>query len=191
MTTVSSRTVNAAQEEATGRCGDWMQTVTGKAFWPLDPRPEDIDIEDIAHALAMLSRFGGHTSRFYSVAEHSYHVSQCVPREHAFQALLHDATEAYVGDVIRPIKHMLPAYQDIESGVWAAIAMRFDVPFKMHTSVKFADNAVLLAEKRALLTEPPIPWYWAYGLEEAPVVIVGWTPTNAKALFMNRFEELA
>lgn len=59
----------------TERAGDWMQTFTGRQFWPMDPRPEDLDILDIAHALSLLCRFGGHCQRFYSVAEHSVHVS--------------------------------------------------------------------------------------------------------------------
>jgi hypothetical protein len=62
--------------------GDWIQTATGRPFWPIDPRPEDIDIEDIAHALSMLCRFGGHCLRFYSVAEHSVLLSQYVAPEH-------------------------------------------------------------------------------------------------------------
>lgn len=84
---------------------DWMQTYTGRVFWPLEPRPEDVDIVDIAHALANLCRYGGHSKVFYSVAHHSVLVSQIVPPADALWGLMHDSAEAYVIDLIRPIKH--------------------------------------------------------------------------------------
>src|SRR5438128_12538670 len=83
--------------------GDWMQTYTGRAFYPLDPRLDDICIEDIAHALSMLCRYGGQCQEFYSVAEHSVLMSYAVNPQHALWALLHDATESYMGDLIRPL----------------------------------------------------------------------------------------
>lgn len=83
----------------------WIQTFLGKPFWPLSPRPEDIDIRDIAHALAMTCRFTGHSQKFYSVAEHSVRVSRIVPAQFALHGLLHDASEAYLCDLSRPIKH--------------------------------------------------------------------------------------
>src|SRR4051812_20612492 len=88
--------------------GDWMQTYTGRAFWPLDAQPEDVDPLDIAAALSMLCRYGGHVSRFYSVAEHCLLMSEAVAPEHALWALLHDATEAYMGDMVRPLKRQMP-----------------------------------------------------------------------------------
>lgn len=172
------------------RIGDWMQTHSGRAYWPMDPRHEDVDIADIAHALSMICRFGGHVLRFYSVAEHSVHVSRCVPPEHALQALMHDATEAYIGDMVRPLKQNMPVYERCEANNWRAICQRFDLPEVMHPSVKVADNAVLLAEKDALLVEPPEPWTWAAGLKAAPVSIVGYMPDTARELFMDRFNEL-
>lgn len=172
------------------RVGDWMQTHSGRAYWPLSPRVADVDIADIAHALSMICRFGGHVSRFYSVAEHSVHVSHCVPSEFALQALLHDATEAYVGDVVRPLKQNLPGYEGIEDRNWAVIAERYGVPYTMHPTVKGADNAVLLAEKAELLSEPPEPWHWAADLTAAPVTILGLMPDEAKRMFIERFEEL-
>src|SRR4051812_6540197 len=84
--------------------GDWMQTISGKAFFPLDPRPADVDIQDIAHALAFQCRFGGHVKEFYSVAEHSVRVSLICAHEDAKWGLLHDATEAYLSDIVRPVK---------------------------------------------------------------------------------------
>jgi len=84
------------------RIGDWIQTYTGKRFWPLDPRPEDVDILDIAHSLSLLCRFTGHTSSFYSVSQHSILVAQEVPKRLRLWALFHDAAEAYIGDIARP-----------------------------------------------------------------------------------------
>lgn len=82
----------------------WIQTFTGKQFWPLTPKAEDVCIEDIAHALAFKCRFGGHCKTFYSVAEHSCRVAEILRPEHQLIGLLHDAAEAYLPDVAAPIK---------------------------------------------------------------------------------------
>ena len=180
---------DAQLEQATGRCGDWMQTFTGRAFWPLDPRAEDVCIEDIAHGLSMACRFGGHCRYFYSVAEHSVLVASQVPPEFRLQALLHDAAEAYLGDMVRPLKQGMPHYRQTEADVWGAIAQRFDVPFQLAPCIKAADNLVLLAERDALLGEPPIPWHWSAGLLPAPVFILGRHPYHAKTMFLSAFKE--
>jgi hypothetical protein len=99
--------------ESMGRKGDWIQTFTGKQFWPLDPRPDEVYIEDIAHALGNICRFNGHCLRFYSVAEHCFHVSHKVVPGLALMGLLHDAAEAYVCDVVRPVKPYLKEYKKI------------------------------------------------------------------------------
>ncbi|MFG0247924.1 MAG: phosphohydrolase, partial [Phycisphaeraceae bacterium JB051] len=77
----------------------WIQTYTGKAFYPLREDPGIIDIRDIAHALSLQCRFNGHCSDFYSVAQHSVHVSEVVPQAFALWGLLHDAAEAYMSDL--------------------------------------------------------------------------------------------
>lgn len=173
------------------RRGDWMQTYTGKAFWPLDPRPEEIDPVDIAHALSMLCRFGGHVRRFYSVAEHCVLMSTAVAPKHALSALLHDATEAYLVDLPRPIKRSLPEYQEIEAGIAAALSERFGVPAEMPAEVKDADNRILLTERDALLSTPPLPW--GYGLDELtplPVTIRAWEPLIAEGMYLRRLQQL-
>ena len=171
------------------RAGNWMQTYTGRQFWPLDPSADEVHIEDIAHALANACRFGGHCERFYSVAEHSVLVSYVVPPELALAALLHDAAEAYVVDIPRPLKPYLGGYKEIEARVWMAIAERFGVPADMPQAIKDADNAVLLAEAEQIMKPHPAPW--SVPGAAAPVTVHGFTPSVAKAVFLERFEFLA
>jgi hypothetical protein len=171
-----------------GRVGNWQQVFSGRQFWPLDPRPEEIGIEDVAHALSMLCRFGGHCERFYSVAEHSVLVSHVVPPELALVGLLHDATEAYAVDIPRPLKPALSGYKQIEHNLWLAIASRYGLPDGMPDEVKAADNAVLLAEQAQIMKPAPAPW--CIPGEAAPVTILCLPPSVAKTLFLERFAEL-
>lgn len=170
--------------------GDWMQTYTGARFYPLDPRPEEIDIVDIAHALSLLCRYGGHVERFYSVAEHCVMMSLAVAPQHALAALLHDATEAYVVDVPRPLKRQLPGYQAIEAGVWRAVALHFDLAFELPIDVHAADNRILLTERAALM-----PRAERWGIDDEftplPVAIEGWAPALAEERYLARFTELS
>lgn len=171
-----------------GRAGNWMQTYSGRQFWPIDPRPDEVHLEDIAHALAHACRFAGHCERFYSVAEHSVLVSHLVPRELALVALLHDATEAYVVDIPRPLKPFLAGYKEIELRVWTAIAERFRLPLDMPSEVKAADNAVLLAEAEQIMKPHPAPW--SVPGKPAKVKISCWNPIEADIRFRARFREL-
>lgn len=136
----------------------WMQTYTGKAFWPLDPDPEMIDIEDIAWSLSMQCRFTGHVNRFYSVAEHCIHCSYLVPERYELTALLHDASEAYLTDIARPVKCQLPEYKIMELELEKVIAQRFDLVFPFPNEVKYADNVMLVTEKDQLLRTPSRAW---------------------------------
>lgn len=170
------------------RIGNWMQTHSGRRFFPIDPRPDEVHIEDIAAALGKLCRFNGHTLHFYSVAEHSVLVSQVVPRQDALAGLLHDAAEAYVGDVIRPLKAYLPGYAEIEHKVWLAIAERFNLDPELPESVKRADDAVLLREARHIMAPPPE--LWNVSGEPANVAISGWSPLHATTHFLLRYETL-
>lgn len=175
----------------TERRGDWMQTFTGIAFWPLDPRPEEIRPADIAHALSMLCRYGGHVSRFYSVAEHCVLMSHAVAPEFALWALLHDATEAYLVDVPRPIKRHLPDYCAIEDRLMAAICERFGLSLTEPAEVREADNRILLDERAELLRPPPRPWLPELeALQPLGVTVTGWTPHLANHLYIKRLTEL-
>lgn len=148
-----------------------IETLNGHFVDPLNAAPEDIRIEDIAHALSLANRFSGYTSRPYSVAEHSVYVARLVAmrieaaggglidgagrfrdtKAMVRQALLHDATEAYLIDMPSPIKREFPNYRAAEKRLWAVIAARFDVPVEMHSFVKEADGRLLTTEKLALL----------------------------------------
>ncbi|MDF1603372.1 hypothetical protein [Nocardioides sp. YIM 152315] len=169
--------------------GDWMQTFTGRQFFPLDPRPDEIDTRDIAHALSMICRYGGHASRFYSVAEHCVLMSRAVAPEHALWALLHDATEAYVGDMVRPLKRQIPHYQAIEHGVMVAISQRFGVVPEMPPEVKDADNRILLDERAVVLTTPPASWHQD-GMKPLGVKVECLPPHRAEYEYRRRLDEL-
>lgn len=169
--------------------GDWMQTNSGRRFYPLDPRPHEIDREDIAHALSLLCRYGGHVDRFYSVAEHCILMSQAVAPEKALAALLHDATEAYVCDVPRPLKRQLPAYRDIEDRVWWAVAVHFGIDLALPGEVTEADNRILLTERAALMRRAE-RWNIDDDFTPLPVTIEAWSPAEAEQIYLDRLEEL-
>jgi hypothetical protein len=166
-----------------------MQTYTGRQFYPMDPRPDDVDPIDIAHALSLLCRYNGHVTRFYSVAEHCVLMSEAVTPEHALWALLHDATEAYVGDMIRPLKRFMPDYVRAEDRVMQAIAARFGIADSMPADVKDADNRILLTERAALMPSNGHAW-GVDSLDPLPVTISGWEPLVAEARYLDRLAAL-
>ena len=172
-----------------------MQVWTGGIYWPLDPRASEVFLLDIAHSLAMQCRYTGHVERFYSVAEHSVHVSHIVPQAMALLGLLHDATEAYLTDVARPVKRHLTNYKEIEQLNWLVIAERFNLPSILPEEIHAADAAMLHAERAVLMK--PLPEItihtWAMGDVQTPaaVDIQCWSPTQARAEFLARFYEVA
>lgn len=131
-----------------------IRTFTGRAVDPLNLRPEDIDIRDIAHALAMQPRFAGHCRIFYPVASHCIWVSNQLPPELKLFGLLHDASEAYLLDIPTPVKSRIPGYQDAEKQAMQAVAQAFGLPesFWYHPEVKAADKAALQYEWRHYVT---------------------------------------
>ncbi len=172
----------------------WIQTFTGVQFWPLDPHSNDVRVEDIAHALANICRFGGHTKGFYSVAQHSVLVSTYVPREYRFVALMHDAPEAYLGDMVRPMKHAraMQGYRDAEDLVWAAVAEAYGLPATIPEPVHVADHRLLYTERRDLLAVrlwDESGWEKTAGVlaEPYPERITPWSPRDAEAVFLNTF----
>lgn len=178
------------------RIGDWLCMASGTAFYPLDPRPEEILIDDIAHALALLCRFGGHCRTFYSVAEHSIRGTRALRERGASKRLqraflLHDASEAYVVDLPRPIKRMLPQYGDMEKLVERAIYDRFDVLHEPEdvATVKHMDEVMLATEKRDLM--PAQSKAWASLPDPLPERITPWPWESARSSFLAEWSRLA
>lgn len=170
---------------------DWIQTYTGKQFWPLEPRGEDIDILDIAHALSNLCRYGGHVEEFYSVAQHCVLVSDTVPAEFALYGLLHDASEAYLIDVPRPIKHSLgmEAYRAAEKKLQTEIYFHFYLGANEPTEVKTADTQLLRTEQRDLMKPAPAAWK-DYRVGALEMKIEPWTPRAASVTYLQRYAQL-
>jgi len=176
-------------DSTTGSGGDWILTFTGRRFYPMAPKAEDVDIIDIAHALSMLCRYAGHSKFFYSVGEHSLWVSHAVPAEHAFFGLMHDAAEAYVCDLPRPLKYALPEYRAAETRVWAAIVEKFGLPLETPPEVKLVDSRMLLTE-RPVLFDNPQPWPQYAHLTPIDRKIVCAPPHVVFDSFMRRFHGL-
>lgn len=172
-----------------GRRGDWIQTFMGVKFYPLDPRPEEIFLRDIAHALSLQCRFAGHVRWHMSIAQHSVLVCKAVARQNPRRmdlirwALLHDATEAYLVDLPSPVKRLMPEYSIAEDELMAVVAERFGLELPpMPPEVKLADLTSLSTERRDLLPEEP-PWGdnlpppWPKRLER-------WTWEHAESTFL-------
>ena len=168
--------------------GVWIQTYTKKKFYPLNPRCEDIDIEDIAWSLSNLCRYNGHC-KFYSVAEHSIYASQYLPSKYALEGLMHDAAEAYIGDISTPVKQLLPDIKKIEHVMLKCIAEKFKLEYPFREAIKKVDLRLLATEASQImnpqvevwpqLTEPPFDFK-----------IKCVRPANAFNIFMRRYETL-
>lgn len=167
----------------------WITTFTGGRFYVLEPRVEDVRIADIAHALSLQCRFTGHLREFYSVAQHSVLVSRNCDSADALWGLLHDASEAYIGDMSAPLKHQpeMSRYRTTERRIMEVIAEKFGLSAKEPASVRTADRRMLLTEARDLGIDVE-GWY----VEHRPFdkMIQPWAPRIAETAFLSRFEEL-
>lgn len=163
-------------------------THTGKHFDFLDMRSDMINIIDIAHALSNLCRFTGMTERFYSVAEHSVYCSRIVPSEFAFDALMHDAAEAYIGDVSAPLKSLLPDYREIEVKLEALLERIYNFRH-MPNEVREADIVMLVTEQIQLMNKDD-DWIYTGETKPANIIIEGWRPLQAEMEFLRRFNDL-
>lgn len=169
--------------------GHWVTTYTGKKLHFLDPQSEEIDIVDIAHALSLTCRFGGQCRVFYSVAEHSIRMAEIVPVEHKLHALLHDASEAYLPDLPRPMKASLPSFKGMEVIILQAIFNKFlylpDTQKPNSKLIKEADNILLATEARDLMDNMDD---WAPLPKPLSDIIYPMRPARAEELFLGLFE---
>ena len=168
--------------------GAFIHTYSGKKFYALDPKSEDIDLSDIAHALSNLCRFGGHSPVFYSVAEHSVLVSEAVPVKDALWGLLHDASEAYLCDIPRPFKPYLSNYKELEERIQRTIGNAFGLSWPIPESVHFIDRNIVAAEANCLWGYK-VDWTKDY-IEIPNVNLVLKTPEEAEWDFLCAFKRI-
>jgi hypothetical protein len=202
-------TYNAVYNGGSYEKGGSFTTYSGVKFNPMDPDVWMlINIQDIAHASSNICRFNGHVKQFYPLAQHCVLVSyMCDPKD-ALEGLLHDASEAYLSDVVRPVKEtrMFENYRALEKKLEADVARKFNTPFPMSPSVKAADMEVVVWEARSLFFPEP-EWVTNY-IQEHPFKLVEklndpiinkdsslypfncWSPYLAKAKYLKRFMEL-
>lgn len=136
-----------------------IHTYSGIAFDLRNPKPEMIRIGDIVHSLALINRFNGAARFPYSVAQHSLYVASLLPMSLKLHGLLHDAAEAYVGDLVSPLKKILSEYKKVEADIAKVVADVFGLAYPEPEEVKKADLAVLSAEREQVLLPSYGPWY--------------------------------
>lgn len=176
----------------------WIRTYSGKRFYPLNPKVEDIDIEDIAHSLSLQCRFSGHCAWFYSVAQHSLYVKEMVASlgetnpSKLLAALLHDAAEAYLVDLPKPVKEVVQGYREAEERVELLIQQKFHLPPASMTKslIKLADWALLKKEAEVLMGDPQ-DWKNNFvDIPDVPFSVVQKDPQYVKSWFLKEFYHL-
>ena len=164
-----------------------VSTKSGRRVSLLNPSPSQIVIGDIAHGLAHQCRFNGQTNKFYSVAQHSVLVASILPRELRLAGLLHDASEAYLGDVVQPLKDLLPEYQSIEANFCEVLGARFGVNLQHNDAIRLADLVVLATERRDLMPMDTADWSSIAGITPLSRTIRPKSPEAASVQFMEMF----
>lgn len=177
----------------------WIQTFTGQALDFLNPTVEMVNIRDIGQSLARTSRYNGHTKWVYSVAQHSVYVSRlCAPR-HKLVGLLHDAVEAYTGDLVAPFKRLPGGLEgkvmEVEERLGHVVAEKFGLPKRIPKEVKKADLQMLATEKEQLMGPLEEAWIekgYTWTLPYAPVdiVIEKWDEDKSYWEFMKEYQRL-
>jgi hypothetical protein len=178
--------------------GHRMLTVSGVDFSLAKPRAEDVRIEDIAHGLSLTNRYAGQTRTAYNVAQHSVLVARTLaaiaqPREVILAGLMHDAAEAYVGDLTRPVKRLIrqgakhSAFDYLEDAVMGAIAERFGIALPLPEIVHEHDAAMCAREQLDL---GRVPAGWVPPCAPADCRVTPWHAGHAEAAFLDTFHEL-
>jgi uncharacterized protein len=181
--------------------GSWIGLHSGRRLDPFDPHPDDIDLEDIAHALSHAPRFTGHTRKLYTVSQHAVLCCRMVMEldvpparmlawglEWQRQALLHDASEAYLCDIARPVKYHpgMAAYRAAEARLQSAIYRRFGVSEVMHPEVKTIDDRMLVTEAQQLLAWHDLAdWHLERFGTPFDLRLTPWSPHDAKLAFLS------
>lgn len=172
----------------------WILTQSYRIFDLFSPAPEMVHWGDVVRGLSRENRFTNQLPlrSFYTVAEHSVHVSCLVPREARLQALFHDAAEAYIGDISAPLKTMLgDNLAVIENRIIAAIGERFEIDFSLHKeAIKRADLEMLQAEKEQLYPNNRNYFPATVGIAAANVKLQYWSPRKAEEMFCRRYTEI-
>lgn len=175
----------------------YIETYGGHFFPLLSPTTEDVCIEDIAYALSNLCRFTGHSSRFYSVAEHSWHCANMLQDQSKtvqLSALLHDASEAYCGDVSSPLKQLLPEYKKIEHNIASVIYKKYNLEYPYSSLIAMVDTSMLNTEAYYLMLSKGNNWeLWKtvsrpkIDTDRRPQYL---SPKVAREVFLSKFHEL-
>jgi uncharacterized protein len=170
----------------------WIQTRSGRKFDLLNPQPSMFDVDDIATVLSRICRFGGHSIRFHSVAEHSCIVHDAAEDQHKLAALLHDASESYLVDVPTPIKQILGnGYRELEHRVMAAAASKFGFDWPLPAEIKLLDRRTLATEREQnMRRSPELDAAWNITVPPLEIVLRCWPPAQARAEFLERFRAL-
>ena len=147
-----------------------IHTYSGIAFDLRDPQLAMVRLEDIVHSLSLMNRFNGAALFPYSVAQHSLHVAELLPPELRLEGLLHDAAEAFIGDMVSPLKQVMPEYKAVEARISTVVAEVFGLFYPEPAAVKQADLAVLAAEREQVLGPSYGPWFKDFP-EPAPITI--------------------
>ena len=166
-----------------------IHTFSGVAFDLLNPQPEMIILEDIIHSLSLINRFNGAAKFPYSVAQHSLYVAGLLPPELKLHGLLHDAPEAYVGDMVSPLKKIMTQYKEVEAKISRVVANTFGLSYPAPAEVKKADLAVLSAERKQVLNPSYGPWYKDFPLA-ADIYIEEMPWVQVKDLYSSELQSL-
>lgn len=174
-----------------GCIGNSINVAAGHYVDLSNPDPATIEIQSIAASLSKICRFGGHSPQFYSVAEHCVHATGIAAAEGfkgdtLIAVLMHDAAEAYIGDMVKPLKVMMPEFVAIERKLESAIEQAFGIDFSFHANeIRRFDRAMLKAEKIAMWPQHQREWQGFQSIEDTVVSFRFWTPSQAEAAFLS------
>lgn len=171
-------------------CQHWFLANCNRCINPHNVNHEDIDPYWIAKSLSKICRFNGHVRHFYSVAQHSVYVSRLLPEELKFYGLIHDMTEAFCGDLVRPIKKVLPAFSEMEKGIWLKLCESFGVNPDTPDMVHWADNVMVVTERDQLLPKTDVQWV-GLDIPLANIKIQKMYDEEAFTFFANEWNSLA